>query len=94
LVSDKGHVNATLQMMAQWELDPLLASLPQSDMRGVLIAATNDRAVPYTVSRNMAAQMRNIDYVELPELGHLVHEEAAATVADPILVYLKKNAPD
>ena len=94
LVSDRGHVNATLQMMAQWELDPLLARLPQSDQRGLLIAATTDRAVPYTVSRDMAAQMTNVDYAELADLGHLAHEEAADAVAELILAYLKKNAPD
>lgn len=94
LVSDRSHVNATLQMMAQWELDPLLARLPLSDQRGLLIAATKDRAVPYTVSRDMAAQMANMDYAELADLGHLVHEEAADTVAELILAYLKKNAAD
>jgi magnesium chelatase accessory protein len=94
LVSDRGHVNATLQMMAQWELDPLLARLPLSDQHGLLIAATKDRAVPYTVSRDMAAQMANVDYAELADLGHLAHEEAADAVARLILAYLKKNGPD
>ncbi len=94
MISDKGHVNATLQMMAQWELDPLLSRLPRNDQRGLLIAATKDRAVPYTVSRDVAARMRNIDYAELPNLGHLAHEEDAKAVAELILGYLKKNAPD
>ena len=93
MVSDRGHVNATLQMMAQWELDPLLSSLPHSDQRGLLIAAIKDRAVPYTVSRDIAAQMRNIDYAELSDLGHLAHEEDAGAVAELILAYFMKNAP-
>lgn len=94
LVSDRGHVNATLQMMAQWELGPLLERLPRSGLHGLLIAATHDRAVPATVSRDMAAQITHVGYAELPELGHLAHEEAPETVAALILAYLAKNAPD
>lgn len=94
LVSDRGHVNATLQMMAQWELGPLLEDLPTSDLHGLLIASTNDRAVPAATSKDMAQKMRNVAYAELPELGHLAHEEAPEAVAELILGYLTKNAPN
>jgi magnesium chelatase accessory protein len=94
LVSDRGHVNATLQMMAQWELGPLLERLPRSDLHGLLIASTRDRAVPAETSRSMAAKMAHVEYVELPDLGHLAHEEAPQAVADIILSYLAKNAPN
>jgi magnesium chelatase accessory protein len=93
LVGDRGHVNATLQMMAQWELAPLLARLPDSGLRGLLIASGNDRAVPATVSRDIAAQVQGLEHVELPNLGHLLHEEAPEAVAELILSYLAKNAP-
>lgn len=93
LVGDRGHVNATLQMMAQWELAPLLARLPKSDVRGLLIAAGNDRAVPASISQDLAAQVAGLSYAELPDLGHLVHEEAPAAVADLILRYVAENAP-
>lgn len=92
LIGDRGHVNATLQMMAQWELAPLLARLPQSNARGLLIAAGNDRAVPASVSHNIAAQIQGLSCVELPNLGHLVHEEAPAAVADLILHFLTEQA--
>ena len=94
LVSDRGHVNATLQMMAQWDLGSLLDHLPQSDIHGLLIAATDDCAVPAATSREMAQRMAHVDYTQLEKLGHLAHEEAAGQVAAIILDYLAKNAPD
>lgn len=92
LIGDRGHVNATLQMMAQWELDPLLKHLPTSSVRGLLIASTGDRAVPFATSRDMAAKVAGLGYAEVAELGHLLHEEAPQTVADLILGYLAENA--
>jgi magnesium chelatase accessory protein len=93
LVSDRGHVNATLQMMAQWDLGPLLDHLPRSDLRGLLIATTNDRAVPSATSRDLAAKMAGVDYAEVKDLGHLAHEEAPEAIAEVILAYFAKNAP-
>lgn len=93
LVSDRGHVNATLQMMAQWDLGPLLDALPERAIAGLLIAATNDRAVPADTSKEIARKMSNVDYAELADLGHLAHEEAPEAVAALILSYLAKNAP-
>lgn len=93
LVSDRDHVNATLQMMAQWDLAPLLAELSKSDVHGLLIAATGDRAVPAATSREIAAKIAGLDYLELPDLGHLAHEEAPDVVAEQILAYLDRNAP-
>jgi magnesium chelatase accessory protein len=91
LVGDRGHINATLQMMAQWDLDRLLTRLPQSGLRGMLIAASGDRAVPASVSRDMAAKTPTLAYAEIPEFGHLVHEEAAKAVAALVLDYLQQN---
>jgi len=91
LVSDRSHVNATLQMMAQWDLGPLLRRLPGSDLQGLLIAASGDRAVPATTSRDMAAKVAGLSYTELPDLGHLMHEEAPDAVAALIRKYLSEN---
>jgi magnesium chelatase accessory protein len=93
LVSDRGHVNATLQMMAQWDLGPLIDRLPHSKQRGLLIAGTGDRAVPAATSRDLAGRVEWLDYTELPDLGHLMHEEAPQAVADIILARLAKNVP-
>jgi len=85
LVGDREHVNATLQMMAQWELSGLLSWLPNSGAEGMLIASTGDRAVPFETSRDMAAVVDGLSYAEVPDLGHLLHEEAPQVVAELIL---------
>lgn len=86
LVKDRSHVDGTLAMMAQWELEPLLASLPQLQMPTLLLAGQNDRAVPPDTSRNAAAQIPNVRFELIPKLGHLMHEE------DPELICAKIKA--
>ena len=81
LVSDTDHVRGTLQMMAQWNLKPLLKSLPDISAPVTLIAATNDKTVPAGTSADAAAKMPNARMVELPGLGHLAHEEEPGRVA-------------
>jgi len=81
LATDRGHVDATLSMMAQWSLDGLLGRLPRIDAPVHLIAGANDKAVPPQTSRDVAAAMANARLTELPDLGHLAHEEDAATIA-------------
>ena len=46
LVQDRGHVDGTLGMMAQWRLDRLMARLPQMTVPTLLIATAGDRIVP------------------------------------------------
>lgn len=81
LIALPGHVEATLGMMAQWSLDPLLARLPTMTLPVLLIAASGDVAVPPEVSRRVAARMPTAVLAELPDLGHLAHEEAPEAVA-------------
>lgn len=84
LVASPGHVNATLKMMAQWQLDGLLDRLPDNPAKTLLIAADGDKTVLPHTSRNAAAQMPNASCITLPDLGHLAHEEDAQSVADLI----------
>ena len=82
------HVDATLSMMAQWQLDSLLDGLPKQSVPCLLISASGDRAVPSVVSQKAAPLMPNARWVDLPVYGHLVHEEAADMVAPLILDFL------
>lgn len=91
LVQDSGHIEGTLGMMAQWQLQGLVARLPSISAPVLLIASKGDRAVPPRVSLAAAAKMRRAEVVVLPQLGHLVHEEAAATVAEVILPWLHQQ---
>lgn len=81
LLGDRGHVDGTLSMMAQWSLDGLLSRLPQITTPVHLISGLNDRAVPPSVSRDAAARLPQARLTELAQLGHLAHEENAALIA-------------
>ena len=92
LVSRTAHIEGTLGMMAQWNLEPLLERLPQIMVPTLLIASSGDKAVPAVVSALAAARMARAVSVELPGYGHLVHEEAPEVVAAQILPFLGEHA--
>lgn len=85
LVASRTHVQATLLMMSQWKLEPLLGRLPQITAKTLLIAASGDKAVPPATSQRAAEQMPNATSVTLPGLGHLAQEEDPQAIANPIL---------
>jgi magnesium chelatase accessory protein len=85
LATDKGHVDATLSMMAQWSLDRLLSGLGQIDCPVHLITGLADKAVPPAVSADAVRMLPNARLTELPDLGHLAHEEAPEVIANLIL---------
>jgi magnesium chelatase accessory protein len=88
LVASRDHVNATLRMMAQWNLEGLLERLPQLDARTLFIVGDRDKAVPPAVSVTAANRMPNASCTTLPGLGHLAHEEDAEAVAALVLAAL------
>lgn len=81
LAQDPGHVGATLAMMAQWSLDPLLARLPQIDVPVTLIVGDKDGAVPPATSSEAAVHLPDAQVMTLTGLGHLAHEEDAGAIA-------------
>lgn len=84
LVRKAEHVDGTLGMMAQWRIDRLMARASQLTVRTLLLATTGDRIVPPRISRQAAAMLPRADYLELPDLGHLAHEEDAERIARAI----------
>jgi magnesium chelatase accessory protein len=88
LLRSPGHVDATLAMMAQWRLDDLLTRLPRLTTPTLLLTGAADTTVPPTVSERAAARMPHAQWLNLPALGHLAHEEAAPTLAAQILPFL------
>lgn len=91
LVRMPAHVSATLTMMAQWNLDGLLNRLPRQTQACLLITASADRAVPPYVSQRAADAIPKAQWTDLPNFGHLVHEEAAPAVATRILDFLESQ---
>jgi magnesium chelatase accessory protein len=82
LLRTTGHVAGALGMMANWDLTPLQSDLPRLAVPLTLVAARNDRAVPPRVAAEVKASLTGADLVELPELGHLAHEEAPHLIAE------------
>ena len=88
LVSDPAHVDGTLAMMAQWQLDGLIARLPAIAVPVLFLTGSNDRAVPPSCSRDAAARMPRARVEDFAGPGHLIHEEAAPVVAAAITAFL------
>ena len=83
LVSSPAHVAAALQMMANWDLRPLVRDLPRLQSALLLVAASNDRAIPPDVARRVRGLSPKARLEIVPGYGHLMHEEApelAATI--------------
>jgi len=78
LFAAPGHVAATLGMMANWDLRPLMRDF--ADLRATVRVAHGERdgAVPLAEARVAAARIPNAEFVVWPGLGHLAHEEAPA----------------
>ncbi|MEO0771812.1 MAG: alpha/beta fold hydrolase BchO [Pseudomonadota bacterium] len=92
LFSNRGHVDATLQMMAQWDVDLLTARLFTVTTPTLLIAGAKDPTVPPRVSQRAAQNLPNARYVELPGLGHLAHEEAPEQVMKAMATWMRETA--
>ena len=90
LVSDGGHVNATLMMMAQWSLDTLPETLAKIRSQVHFLIGAKDTAVPPDASRAAARQLANAQVTEFEDLGHVMHEEAPDRIAKSILSIISK----
>ena len=91
LIRQPGHVAAALGMMAHWELRPLLRDLRKLAVPLVLVVGGHDRTVPPSDARRLRAAVPGLRIIDLPELGHLAHEERPAEVAG-ILARLAEEA--
>lgn len=91
LIGDRAHVDGTLAMMAQWQLDPLLRALPRIAVPVLLVTGGRDATVPPDVSDRAARTLPQAERADLPDLGHLAHEEAPAEVAALIRAYMVRQ---
>jgi len=85
LLTREGHVAAVLQMMASWNLEPLLADLPGLDATLYLLAGGRDKAVSPDEAHSIARRLPGVRVTALEDCGHLAHEEAPGKVAELIL---------
>jgi magnesium chelatase accessory protein len=85
LMSSPGHTGAVLSMMAHWDLATFERQLPSLTVPMVLAAATRDGTVPPHFARRAKSLLKHAVLVELPDLGHLAHEEDPQQVADLVM---------
>ncbi len=81
LFQSSEHVEGALGMMANWDLQPLQAMMPDLRVAVSLIAAEDDRTVPVSVSRRAAAAIPGARLITVPTGGHLLHEVDPDSIA-------------
>lgn len=84
LLSDRAHVDGTLQMMARWSTDALYDRLSSIEAECLMITGGQDTAVPPRVSKMAANRMPRAQQTEIDDLGHLAHEEKPEVVSQII----------
>lgn len=82
LLSRAGHVEATLGMMANWQLDWLRERLPDLDVPLDLVVAAGDRAVPTSDADDLCRIAPMATRVDFAFGGHLAHEEFPGEMAE------------
>jgi len=91
LIGDIGHVNGTLKMMAQWDLDPLSQNLGTIASPVHLIVGEDDKAVPPKTASDVCRELADCTIKSFNGLGHLIHEEAPEKTASEIIDYLSRQ---
>jgi magnesium chelatase accessory protein len=90
LAADRDHVAGTIAMMAQWNIDSLLGQLETIACPVLLLAGEDDGTVPPEISRRAGSRLPRAEIAVLPELGHLMHEEAPDLVAERIEAFARE----
>lgn len=84
LLQNPDHIAGALGLMAHWSLRPLLAELAVLATPTTLVVGKKDRATPLRDVEHAARRIAGSRLIELPDLGHLAHEEAPSLAADII----------
>ncbi len=85
LISSPGHVAAALNMMANWDLEPMVRDLPRLKTPLLLVVGGRDGTVRPSEAARVRALVPEAEIITLPGLGHLAHEERPQVVADLVL---------
>jgi magnesium chelatase accessory protein len=91
LASNPTHVAGALAMMADWDLATLARDLGGLRVPLLALHGARDRMVGESEFRRVTALVPRVEPVTLPTLGHLAHEEDAATCARLIVGFLVKH---
>jgi magnesium chelatase accessory protein len=81
LIASPGHLAAALNMMANWDLEPLQRELPRLKTELLLIAFDRDRTVPPLEAERVRAVLPRARLQLIDGFGHLAHEEDPERIA-------------
>ncbi|MDX2276589.1 MAG: alpha/beta fold hydrolase [Hyphomonadaceae bacterium] len=85
LFRSTGHLEATLALMAHWDLSALSAALPDLRAPLTLIVGDKDRAVPPESASAVQRKAEQARIITAHGLGHLAHEEQPELVAELVV---------
>ncbi len=91
LMRSSGHVGGALSLMANWNLEPLEAAMPDIALPILLAHGARDATVPSSVSTTVASRLPGGRALILEGLGHLAHEEDPATHAALTLDFARET---
>jgi len=91
LFRSPGHVAGALGMMANWDLDRFSRDLPRLENPLYLVTGTDDGTVPPESATTVAKRVPSARVINLPDLGHLAHEEAPDQVAGLIFDLARRH---
>lgn len=86
------HCAGAIGMMANWDLESLAKALPAVAARSLLVHGARDSAIPLDSIERAARLMPHATVQNLPDLGHLAHEEAPQAVSQIILDFAGQPA--
>ena len=78
------HVDAALQMMANWDLTTFADEMEALTCRLLLVIADGDKAIPAREARLVAEKVSGADVHHMHGVGHVGHEEDPQHAADII----------
>jgi magnesium chelatase accessory protein len=87
------HIAGALGMMANWDLSSVVRDLPRLAIPLVLIAGSNDLAIPPDEAATICKLTSKARTEVLSGTGHLAHEEAPAAVAEIVLRAARRENP-
>jgi magnesium chelatase accessory protein len=94
LFQNARHIDATLGMMAHWDLAGLAQDLPDLRVPLVLCVADKDTAVPPADAITVRGKLPSTEIIPMTNLGHLAHEEAPVATATLLLdIVARKVGP-
>lgn len=81
LLGFPGVLSSVLTLVSLWEPRSLARRLPSLEIPFLLVAGVEDRWIPLSSVRSVASTIPSARLVEVPDVGHLAHEEEPERVA-------------